>query len=136
MYWVIPTSINSKALTAGFPLPIHYSGNIFLGYDDIVFYVKGFFILFGFRDAGDTIFLLCVWTHALGGRRTLRNCSMASKQQELTHNEIWDDSALIDSWDQALEEYKVPFTSPSSRPRSVSNPSHRNTIAFTGMVAM
>ncbi|KAI1428801.1 hypothetical protein F5Y12DRAFT_632305 [Xylaria sp. FL1777] len=31
---------------------------------------------------------------------------MASGQQELTHNEIWDDSALIDSWDQALEEYK------------------------------
>ncbi|KAI1354282.1 hypothetical protein F5Y01DRAFT_11569 [Xylaria sp. FL0043] len=31
---------------------------------------------------------------------------MASGQQGLTHNEIWDDSALIDSWDQALEEYK------------------------------
>ncbi|KAH8157702.1 hypothetical protein CIB48_g10551 [Xylaria polymorpha] len=31
---------------------------------------------------------------------------MASGEQELTHNEIWDDSALIDSWDQALEEYK------------------------------
>jgi len=25
----------------------------------------------------------------------------------LTHDEIWDDSALIDSWNQALEEYKV-----------------------------
>ncbi|KAI0453169.1 hypothetical protein F5B21DRAFT_304815 [Xylaria acuta] len=31
---------------------------------------------------------------------------MAAGEQELTHNEIWDDSALIDSWDQALEEYK------------------------------
>ncbi|KAI0974965.1 hypothetical protein F4678DRAFT_357997 [Xylaria arbuscula] len=31
---------------------------------------------------------------------------MASGQQELTHHEIWDDSALIDSWDQALQEYK------------------------------
>ncbi|KAI8956003.1 hypothetical protein F4801DRAFT_185250 [Xylaria longipes] len=31
---------------------------------------------------------------------------MASGEQELTHTEIWDDSALIDSWDQALEEYK------------------------------
>ncbi|GAW25380.1 putative SMN family protein Smn1 [Rosellinia necatrix] len=31
---------------------------------------------------------------------------MASGDRELTHNEIWDDSALIDSWDQALEEYK------------------------------
>ncbi|KAI0407034.1 hypothetical protein F4802DRAFT_65591 [Xylaria palmicola] len=31
---------------------------------------------------------------------------MASRDQELTHDEIWDDTALIDSWDQALEEYK------------------------------
>ncbi|KAI0205469.1 hypothetical protein F4808DRAFT_455698 [Astrocystis sublimbata] len=31
---------------------------------------------------------------------------MASGEEQLTHNEIWDDSALIDSWDQALEEYK------------------------------
>ncbi|KAI1132160.1 hypothetical protein F5Y10DRAFT_261402 [Nemania abortiva] len=31
---------------------------------------------------------------------------MASGEQELTHDEIWDDSALINSWDQALEEYK------------------------------
>ena len=29
----------------------------------------------------------------------------------LTHDEIWDDSALLDSWDAAYEEYKV--TSPS-----------------------
>ncbi|KAJ2984274.1 hypothetical protein NUW58_g6109 [Xylaria curta] len=32
---------------------------------------------------------------------------MASTGEGLTHNEIWDDSALIDSWDQALEEYKM-----------------------------
>ncbi|KAI0872453.1 hypothetical protein GGS24DRAFT_502779 [Hypoxylon argillaceum] len=31
---------------------------------------------------------------------------MASGEQNLSHDEIWDDSALIDSWDQALEEYK------------------------------
>lgn len=24
-----------------------------------------------------------------------------------THEEIWDDSALVESWNQALEEYKV-----------------------------
>lgn len=24
-----------------------------------------------------------------------------------SHDEIWDDSALVDSWNQALEEYKV-----------------------------
>lgn len=25
----------------------------------------------------------------------------------LSHDEIWDDSALIQSWDDALEEYQV-----------------------------
>lgn len=25
----------------------------------------------------------------------------------MSHNEIWDDSALVDSWNEALEEYKV-----------------------------
>jgi hypothetical protein len=27
--------------------------------------------------------------------------------QSLTHEEIWDDSALVQSWDEAVEEYKV-----------------------------
>lgn len=27
--------------------------------------------------------------------------------QSLTHEEIWDDSALVQSWDDAVEEYKV-----------------------------
>lgn len=26
---------------------------------------------------------------------------------KMTHAEIWDDSALVDSWNEALEEYKV-----------------------------
>ena len=26
---------------------------------------------------------------------------------ELSHAEVWDDSALINAWDSALEEYKV-----------------------------
>ncbi|KAK0704990.1 hypothetical protein B0H67DRAFT_649380 [Lasiosphaeris hirsuta] len=26
---------------------------------------------------------------------------------QISHNEIWDDSALVDSWNQALEEYKA-----------------------------
>ena len=25
----------------------------------------------------------------------------------LSHEEIWDDSALVRSWDEAVEEYKV-----------------------------
>lgn len=27
--------------------------------------------------------------------------------RELTHEEIWDDSALIEAWDAAMNEYKV-----------------------------
>lgn len=30
-----------------------------------------------------------------------------NKNGVLTQEEIWDDSALIESWDEALEEYKV-----------------------------
>lgn len=33
-----------------------------------------------------------------------------------THEEIWDDSALVDSWNDALEEYKVSER-PVSKPR-------------------
>ena len=32
---------------------------------------------------------------------------MGRKRKELSQAEIWDDTALIDSWDSALEEYKV-----------------------------
>ncbi|KAK8133944.1 hypothetical protein PG984_005956 [Apiospora sp. TS-2023a] len=35
---------------------------------------------------------------------------MASNQQNLTHDEVWDDSALVDSWNDALGEYKVLCT--------------------------
>jgi hypothetical protein len=34
---------------------------------------------------------------------------MANKQS--SNNEIWDDSALVQSWNEALEEYKVNRTS-------------------------
>ena len=33
---------------------------------------------------------------------------MARKRKELSHEEIWDDAGLIQSWDEAYEEYKVP----------------------------
>lgn len=33
--------------------------------------------------------------------------NMEPRRDELTHDDIWDDSALIDSWNDALEEYKV-----------------------------
>ncbi|KAI9680567.1 MAG: hypothetical protein M1817_004007 [Caeruleum heppii] len=32
--------------------------------------------------------------------------SNKKRKRELSHAEIWDDSALINSWDEALEEYK------------------------------
>ncbi|KAI9797821.1 MAG: hypothetical protein M1833_005324 [Piccolia ochrophora] len=31
----------------------------------------------------------------------------AKKSKHLSHEQIWDDSALIQSWDEALEEYKL-----------------------------
>lgn len=32
----------------------------------------------------------------------------------LKHDDIWDDSALVESWNEALAEYKVrPYTSTS-----------------------
>jgi hypothetical protein len=30
-----------------------------------------------------------------------------NKNVSLTHEEIWDDSALVQSWDDAVEEYQV-----------------------------
>jgi hypothetical protein len=32
---------------------------------------------------------------------------MDERNEELSHEEVWDDSALIESWNQALDEYKV-----------------------------
>lgn len=29
------------------------------------------------------------------------------KRKIISHEEIWDDTALIESWDEALDEYKV-----------------------------
>ncbi len=36
---------------------------------------------------------------------------MATNENNLTHDEIWDDSALVESWNEALEEYKVGYSS-------------------------
>lgn len=39
---------------------------------------------------------------------TLPGASNATENaKQLTHEEVWDDSALIESWDEALAEYKV-----------------------------
>lgn len=32
---------------------------------------------------------------------------MGGEHVELSQEEVWDDSALIDSWNEALAEYKV-----------------------------
>ncbi|KAI4113934.1 MAG: hypothetical protein LQ345_005184 [Seirophora villosa] len=32
---------------------------------------------------------------------------MGKKRKQLSHEEIWDDSALVDSWDAALQEYQL-----------------------------
>ena len=33
------------------------------------------------------------------------------RDKPLSHEEIWDDSALVQSWDAAVEEYKVRWVS-------------------------
>lgn len=35
---------------------------------------------------------------------------MEGAKENLTHEEIWDDSALVNSWNEALEEYKARQT--------------------------
>jgi hypothetical protein len=35
---------------------------------------------------------------------------------ELSHEEVWDDSALVDAWNAAQEEYEVRRSSKSSDP--------------------
>jgi hypothetical protein len=30
-----------------------------------------------------------------------------NKKASMSHEEIWDDSALVQSWDDAVEEYQV-----------------------------
>ena len=32
---------------------------------------------------------------------------MGKKRKALSHEEIWDDTGLIRSWDESYEEYKV-----------------------------
>jgi hypothetical protein len=34
-------------------------------------------------------------------------CAMEGPGNEMAHDDVWDDSALIRSWDEALDEYKV-----------------------------
>lgn len=37
---------------------------------------------------------------------------MAGKKKDLSHEEIWDDSELVESWNAALREYKVSISKP------------------------
>lgn len=43
---------------------------------------------------------------------------MGKRRGQLSQAEIWDDSALLDSWNEALAEYKVYFLSCSHLSRS------------------
>jgi len=48
--------------------------------------------------------------------------------KKLSDNEIWDDSALVQSWNEALEEYKVNCAS-TAFVNHVLTISYRNTTA-------
>lgn len=60
---------------------------------------------------------------------------MASDANEMTHDDIWDDSALVNSWNQALEEYQVSQTRKASSEISYAEIFIRNTIASTPAVS-
>jgi hypothetical protein len=40
-------------------------------------------------------------------KRNNKKAPPAEEGRELTHSEIWDDSALIDAWNAAMEEYEA-----------------------------
>jgi hypothetical protein len=40
-------------------------------------------------------------------KATSTQSRMAPSNRNVSHAEIWDDSALVNSWNDALEEYKV-----------------------------
>lgn len=47
-----------------------------------------------------------------------------------SHAEIWDDSALVNSWNDALEEYKVIQNDKNPAHERIAKSSHRNIIAL------
>lgn len=42
-----------------------------------------------------------------GKRRKLDDEVPPEETEDMSYDEIWDDSALINDWDAAVEEYKV-----------------------------
>lgn len=52
-------------------------------------------------DASSGAAALNVWEGAVD------DCEEEDESRELTHEEIWDDSALVAAWDAAAEEYEV-----------------------------
>jgi hypothetical protein len=51
---------------------------------------------------------------------------------DLNDLKAWDDSELISTWDEALEEYKVGLLRNHERVQSLTP--HRNTIVYTSRV--
>jgi hypothetical protein len=39
--------------------------------------------------------------------RNINNFSSMAANNESSYTQVWDDSILVNSWDDALEEYKV-----------------------------
>ncbi|KAL8366119.1 hypothetical protein RB595_004747 [Gaeumannomyces hyphopodioides] len=58
---------------------------------------------------------------------------MADEEIDLSNGDIWDDSALIDSWNQALDEYKKYHSIYAGKNKGLqpSPPSHRSPAAST-----
>ena len=61
--------------------------------------------------------------------------AMGKKRKILSQEEIWDDSALIESWDEALAEYKVPILLSLQRMRKLANINLPSCIIASMLVA-
>ncbi|KAL8397820.1 hypothetical protein RB594_004504 [Gaeumannomyces avenae] len=58
---------------------------------------------------------------------------MADTEIDLSNGDVWDDSALIDSWNQALDEYKKYHSIYAGKSKGLQppSPSHRPPAAST-----
>ena len=56
---------------------------------------------------------------------------MSDDNKPLSYNEMWDDSMLVDSWNQALEEYKVSKGMSAERTKPTRLTRSRNITAYT-----
>lgn len=73
-------------------------------------------------------------THLIPISAVAATTTMSGDDEPLTYNEMWDDSMLVNSWNQALEEYKVSRETPAAHEaRSTDPPQKYHSIHAKGI---